>query len=310
MARLASIRSDDGAGARGGAAMQSWVRLSTGLVILALVLSGASLASRRVEPSAAALQDAIVQNTPGFSEGFPVGVPRTYAWCNGAYRPASSAAPPPDFSAVTGWGQVYRMYGATGEPSQQARVIVANFRTYVRLSDGAKWVLVQSQTSDAIEGGHFVADFAGNRAVEMSINRSQEGAAIGVPPRGFNSHFWPEHRGTFAPGSVSAVYVQLDAKATEAEPGLVANVGADWWRDASAEYVSDFSNNPGAGMSNWVALSTEWAPLRFYSGSVDEFLADPPPPMREAGLATLSTTKRREATTPSPCLVTNHHGTP
>jgi hypothetical protein len=33
--------------------------------------------------------------------------------------------------------------------------------------------------------------------------------------------------------------------------------GADWWRDATADYVHGFTNNPGASMSNWIALSIQ-----------------------------------------------------
>ena len=292
--------------------MPPWIYLSIGLLLVGTLLGGVgvvrqALSSASSSISAAALQDALVQNTPGFSEGYPAGVPRAFEWCSGAYRPGGNAAPPPDFSAVTGWGQVYRMYGATVEPSSQARIMIANFRTYVRLSSTQQWVLVQSQANDAIAGGHFVADFAGNRAIEMAIERAPDGAvAIGAPPRGYNSHFWLGSRGTYAPGSVNAVYVQMDVKAVDAGPVLVANVGADWWRDARADYVSGFSNNPGAGMSNWVALTSEWAALRFYSGSSDEFSADPPPPLRGATVTPLSASTRHQTNTPSPCLVTNH----
>lgn len=292
--------------------MQSWALPSIGLLILAVVLGGVGVAGRHTLPAAdsglvaAALQDALIQNTPGFSEGFPAGVPRSYAWCNGAYRPDSTAVPPAEFSAVTGWGQVYRMHGAAEQPGPQARVMVADFRTYVRLSVTQKWLLVQSQAADAIAGGHFVADFGGNQAIEMPIDPAPDGAvAIGVPPRGYNSHFWIDRRGTFAPGSVNAVYVQMELKAVEAEPGLVANVGADWWRDAGADYVAGFSNNPGVGMSNWIALSSEWTTLRFYSGNADEFIADPPPPLRSASTATLSTINRHQTNTPTPCLAAN-----
>src|SRR5262249_36589691 len=56
------------------------------------------------------LVDAILQNTRGYSEGYPLGVPRNYKWCGGSYK--SNAAPPDDFTAVVGWGQVYPKVGA------------------------------------------------------------------------------------------------------------------------------------------------------------------------------------------------------
>jgi hypothetical protein len=56
---------------------------------------------------------------------------------------------------------------------------------------------------------------------------------------------------------------------------VVANVGADWWRDATAGYVHGFSNNPGAGMSNWVELSTRWITFRFASWSTSRLPGGP-----------------------------------
>ena len=104
---------------------------------------------------------------------------------------------------------------------------------------------------------------------------------IRTPPPGYNAHFWIIDRGTYAAGRVDGVYVQMDVKTSDPNMKFVANVGADWWRDASAEFVQSFANNPGAGMSNWVELSTQWSTLRFYSWSTPTLVSDPPPPLAE-----------------------------
>ena len=106
------------------------------------------------------------------------------------------------------------------------------------------------------------------------------GVALDAPPAGYNDHFWPTSRGVYPAGAVDGVYVQMDMKVSDPNLHLVANVGADWWRNATAPYVDGFSNNPGAGMSNWVELSTQWTTLGFYSGSSSQFQADLPPPLQ------------------------------
>jgi hypothetical protein len=220
------------------------------------------------------MQDDIIQNTPGHSEGYPAGVPATYRWCRGSYTPPKNG-PPPCFSAVTAWGQVYQKAGGPAYSNPNARVELANAKTFVHLKATGEWVLVQNQAANQIAGGHFVSDFSRNRALSMTVTTNTDGnASFAAPPSGYNDHFWPTGRGTFKAGDVDAVYVQMDMRVTD--PNLIANVGADWWRDASAPYVADFSNNPGAGMSNSVELTTEWRTLAFSSSS---FVFQAPPPL-------------------------------
>ncbi len=226
------------------------------------------------------ISDIVAQNTVGGSEGLPVGVPKSYAWYNGLYKPAGYSAPPSNFTSVTGWGQVYQQAGAPAYSNPNATVEVANARTYVHLRATGEWVLVQDQATNKMAGAHFVADFSGNKALGMRVSTLPGGStALGAPPAGYNDHFWPSSRGVFAAGAVDAVYVQMDMRVSDPNLHLVANIGADWWRTPSAGYVDGFSNNPGAGMSNWVELSTQWSTLGFYSTSTAQFQGDLPPPL-------------------------------
>jgi hypothetical protein len=132
-------------------------------------------------------------------------------------------------------------------------------------------------------GAHFVADFAKEASIEMRVNALPDSTvALGIPMIGFNAHFWLMKRGTYAAGSV----------------------GADWWRNSTAEFVRGFANNPGAGMSNWIELSTQWSTLRFYSGSSSQLRADPPPQLVDSTPETNPTIIRRRANTSAPCLST------
>jgi hypothetical protein len=254
--------------------------------------------------------DAIVQNTPGYSEGYPAGVPRTYGWCSGVHKPLEYSAPPSGFSAVTGWGLIYPKWEfdrpTSTQPSSSnpgAIVTVANAKTYVHLRATGEWVLVQDQAEDEVGGAHFVADFGPKEGIEMKVEPQLDGSvAIGGPPIGYNNLFWMAKRGTFAAESADGVYVQMDIKMNDADMKLVANVGADWWRDQSAGYERGFTNNKAAGVSNWVELSTRWSTLSFYSWDTEKFKANPPPPLIDSAPGAKSTMARRRAGAPTPCL--------
>lgn len=232
--------------------------------------------------------DLIKQNTIGQSEGFPVGVPRSYSWYRG-WNSGGQMLPPPDFTAVEGWGQVYQQVGAPDYFNPHASVEIADARTYVHVKQTSEWLLVQDQFKLQLTGGHFVPDFAGNVAIRMKvIPLSGAHTAFDPPPPGYNNHFWYGSRGTYAAGTVDAVYVQMDMRVSDPNLRLVAMVGADWWRDATAPYLDDHSNNPGIGGTNWVRLSTEWKTLGYYSMATERFQADHPPSLFRSGSSFVS----------------------
>lgn len=225
------------------------------------------------------ISNVIRQNTLGQSEGFPAGVPRSYSWYKG--WSGQGETPPSDFTAVQGWGQVYQRVGAPTHSNPDVTVEVANAKTYVHVRQSGKWVLVQDQSKIQMTGGHFVPDFAGNAGYPMKMTLMPGGGtAFNAPPAGYNDHFWYKSRGTYAAGTVDAVYVQMDLRVTDPNSNLIASVGADWWRDANAPYLQDHSNNPGVGSSNWLELSTQWRTLGYYSMNAAQFQADLPPPLR------------------------------
>ena len=239
------------------------------------------------------LSDVIYQNTPGNSEGLPLGVPSSYSWYNGSTGHTGST-PPSNFTAVTGWGQVYPEAGATND-SNPANVQVANFQTWVHLKNGG-WVLTQDQGTNPISGAQFLADFSGNTNSAWSVTRQADGSTIGAAPlSGYNDHFWPDSRGTYSAGTVDGVYVQADMRTTDANEHLVADLGADWWLNSTAAYVDGFSNNPGAGMSDWVKLTTDYKTLSFTSMTSAQLQADLPPPLQGSSAPTTPT----QPTTPT-----------
>ena len=207
------------------------------------------------------MADAIFQNTPGQSEGYALGVPKDYAWCSGSYKTAASGSPPPNFTAVTGKGQVYPKEGAHAYLSTDG-ITIANAKTYVHLSTTREWVLVQDQATDEITGAHLVADFSPKAGMPMRLEAQPDrSVVIDAPPAGYNGLFLLAKRGTFAAGSVDGAYVQMDMRTNDPTMKFVADVGADWYLDASVGAGPDLANISGAGLSNWVELTTQWSTL-------------------------------------------------
>jgi len=242
------------------------------------------------------LSDVINQNTPGNSQGFPVGVPQSYDWYSGSNAIVGNK-PPSNFTAVTGWGQVYPEVGAPADSNAGASVQIADFETFVHLTNGT-WVQVQNQSTDPIAGAHFLADFSGNSSVPWKETTGADGSAsVDAPQSGYNDHFWPGARGTYAAGTIDGVFVEAEMKTNDPNANLVANVGADWWLSSSASFVNGFANNPSPGMSDWVKLTTSYQTLYFSSLSPAALAADPPPGISATSSGS-STTTTPPVTTP------------
>jgi hypothetical protein len=221
----------------------------------------------------AALEQATEQNTRQKNQLVPAGVPRGWSWYNGKSGLHEAARAPLGFSAVTGWGIVYPEAGhPTSSPD--TGVFVRDFVTFLHLTSGG-WMEVQSQVKDLIDGAHFVADFSRNRNVPWTSRSSPDGSVVfDAPSIGHNDHFWPKRRGTFASEPVDGVFVSAGVKTDAPGATLVAALGADWWRSATAQYENGFTNNPGIGQSNFVRLTTRWQTLYFYSLNTEQFEAE------------------------------------
>jgi hypothetical protein len=221
-----------------------------------------------------ALSEAVYQNTPGNSEGYPEGL----SWDKGFYGTSRLKPAPAGFSAVTGWGVVYREAGAPVSPNAASDTVqIANFKTYVYLTNGT-WVKVQDQAQGGVGGAHYVADFSGNANIPWREQTLSDGSvSVDAPPTGCNDHFWPTVRGTFTPGTVDGVFVEADMKTNDPSANLVAQIGADWWLNYSAQFVTGFANNPVVGGNNFVKLTTQWQTIYYSSLSPQQLQADPPP---------------------------------
>ena len=223
-----------------------------------------------------ALTDAIAQNTRAKNQAHPAGVPKTWNWYNGKSGTSFAAPAPTGFSAVTGWGIIYPE-AEQPQPRLATDVIIGRFATYLHRIVGG-WIEVQNQSGDSLVAGHFAADFLNNASSPLPVEKlTDDSVKIGGPGLGYNDHFWLSTRGEFEPGTVDGVFVTVKLKATQPDVNLIAAVGADWWRNSSAEFKAGFSNNPGIGQSNFIRLTANWQTLYYYSISTPQLEHDVPP---------------------------------
>jgi hypothetical protein len=124
----------------------------------------------------------------------------------------------------------------------------------------------------------FAADFLNNASNLLPADKLPDGSVkIGGPELGYNDHFWLSTRGHFEPGTVDGVFVTVKLKATQPDANLIAALGADWWRNSTAQFKAGFSNNPGIGQSNFIRLAANWRTLYYFSISTQHLEHDIPP---------------------------------
>jgi hypothetical protein len=227
------------------------------------------------------LKEAIAENTRQNNQAYPAGVPKNWSWYYGKSGRSAAALPPRGFSAVSGWGVIFP---EAGRPvGSNVNVLIAGLMTYLHNVTGG-WIEVQSQAKDQIGGGHFAADFSGNASTPLAEQRLPDGSVrIDAPVAGHNDHFWLSGRGTFTPETIDGVFVAAKLRKDGLNANLIGALGADWWRNSSAQFQSGFANNPGVGQSNFIRLTPAWQPIYFYSITTQQLRADPPP-LQEASL--------------------------
>ena len=122
---------------------------------------------------------------------------------------------------------------------------------------------------------------------------------LNAPPSGENDHFWPsDGHPTFAAGTVAGIFVEAQMKTSDPSANLVGQLGADWWRNSTAQYAGLNVNNTAAGLSDWVKLTTSYQTLYFTTLTAAQLTADPPPGLSSTTASTPTATTPA-ATTPA-----------
>jgi hypothetical protein len=231
-----------------------------------------------------ALSQAIYQNTLGNSQGAPLGL----SWNVDTTSTPSSPTPPSGWSSLTGWAQVFQQAGASVSPNHASDTVqVQNFQTYVHIKGGG-WVLAQNQATDGVSGANYIADFSNDTNIPFTTDQknSDGSVTLNAPPPGYNDHFWPTGIYNFTPGAIDGVFVEAEMRTNDPSANLVAQLGADWWRNSTARWAGDNVNNIAVGINDWTKLTTQYQILYFTSLSAAQLSADPPPTLRTDSLIT------------------------
>jgi hypothetical protein len=244
--------------------------------VAALEAGGSNPVPPDPQPPSTAMADTVKQNTKGQSEAFPTGVPHDWGFYSGKYGTVGGK-PPANFTAATGWGQIYQ---EEGQPLVAGKIQLSHYESWMRLTNGT-WVKIQDQATGGLGGAYYVNDFANNQNKPWTAKVLPDGTVeIDAPPAGFCAHYWPQPRGTYAAGTVDGAFMICTYKVAAANMRFVVMNGGDWWLDKNAGWNGVDVNNPPIGGNNWIKLGTTARTSYFTSLSEQDLKANPPPPLR------------------------------
>lgn len=194
-------------------------------------------------------------------EGQPEGVPLDYDWLRNPRLGAGNN--PGDFTAITGWGQVF---SAKGSSASSISIKIRDMRVLACYGRQRRWVLLQQ---GVIEGSQFRPDFQGN-VNKPPLHYSHAAGATSVRfEKNFTYHFWPNQgRADLPAKDICGIVVLLQAKmippgqdknSLAKRSGVLLGLGADYWRDKGAGWDNYQSNRDVAiGRLKWVSTSWHW----------------------------------------------------
>jgi hypothetical protein len=246
------------------------VERPTGRVVLlatALTIAIASLAPGTT-PDSDRVAHMLRTDMTAPHEAIPHGVPPSYDW---AARPRPRpVAPPADFRALTGWGQLYRCANAPFDPDDT-----------IELRDLQTWLLVgdrwrQVQRSSALGGSAFAEDYARPPVPARVVARSARGTSVHMVD-GYSFHFWPgKGRVAFDPGRVRDVAVIARARRISHGSGVgcfVLSIGADYWRSRTSP--GGPGNVTDAGIGRFKLVGRRWRAFGMTTASAKTLAHDP-----------------------------------
>ncbi len=187
-------------------------------------------------------------------EGTPLGVPTGYDWAKKG-RLGQGNTVPSGFTAMTGWGQVFR--NATS-PSVNTPVQMRNFQTYICYGSARTWV--QLQQGDVF-GGAFRPDFVGNVSQPAALS------GTGTQTVGFAAdsafHYWPAQGRATLPGTnICGMVVLMEARVNTAGTSLngayLLGFGIDYWQSLTAEWNAQYTTNKDAGVGRLRKVTNAW----------------------------------------------------
>lgn len=147
----------------------------------------------------------------------------------------------------------------TSQSSGRIEITSVKLMCYVPGKSGKQTIVSGVETIGA--GLYSINPWFGNNDAHerAKISRASDGAVIiDVPPNRI-LHWWTEKRGTVSQGtkncSASAV--------VRGSTNVIASVGGDWWKSATAQWAGLNVNNREIGIGNWYKLNnSQWQTIR------------------------------------------------
>ena len=193
-------------------------------------------------------------------EGIPSGVPDYIGWKK---KPGSTYGNkiPEDWNAALPWGQVYADE-TLRDPDKQfplVRVHLKDIQLFIYYGDG-NWKLITELTNPG--GAAYVESFAGDENKKADIVKESGGGVSVQAGSGFNFHFWG-NRGVVEDRNIKGVFVVCKARLLGTEnydkpSKYLLCMGGDYWRNMTATFKSDYSNNNDIAIGRFRYITPEW----------------------------------------------------
>jgi hypothetical protein len=182
------------------------------------------------------------------------------------------------------WGQIY--HASDGSPAANVRVQIRDTSYWILSRKDGKWRRVQHSTTP--EGAAYREDFVNDENAPADVRMESDGSVSVRLVPGYNYHFWPSSPGRVTvdtadvAGQASAFFARLvvddPAKPDDlAQARLIGSCGGDHWRDQSAQWKADWSNNGDWAIGRFKLLTPEWQVFTATALSPDAVLRNPPP---------------------------------
>lgn len=186
-------------------------------------------------------------------EQCPHGVPPSYSWF---YGPITQAGITPGTNTrMNPWGQLYT--AIDGNPQPSAAVEIRELQLWT-LDSANVWTALYPSPPTLV-GSEYPENFQGSASAAPVYPAPQDGSIIGQPVAGHLFHFYPGGARAVIPADLKGIVVSVRARLVggyyaidSACPGLILNVGADYWPDASSGSVS------GIGQGRFKTVKPTW----------------------------------------------------
>lgn len=223
--------------------------------------------------------EAVIYDSTGNHDDVAKGLPSYYDW---AQHGRVSYDWWPDWTrALIGWGQIYE---GQSNQSVNTRVEIKDFEVWV-LSKQGVWSQMQSTT--AVDGAAYRADFQGDVNKPADIRTESDGGVSVKADAEYNFHFWPTSgRASVDPANVAGVFSTYRTRLVMDNPNgpddrarasYIAGVGLDAWRSLDAPWLSDYSNNSDVGISRMKKVGIFWQSVNMSNLRPEVLRSNPPP---------------------------------